>query len=263
MGLLEILQRVPDPRGRYGKRHPLSAMLAAVVCSTLCGFRGFQPVVQWLELQGTAMWHLLGFRRKPPVRQTYANVLAKLDPEQLESLLLEFVEQCEMFGGSSSTTSSTASIASPPPENSTALVDVEMVDVEIWDGKTLRGTRKGDQRAEQVLVRMQRALGKILSSNAIPANTNEPTVALELVKRLVLKGKLIVADAIYCQRELCEAVLQKEADYLVTVKGNQPQLLRDIEQAFRIPEGFSPLPTAANARPTANHDDHGKESWSD
>ena len=63
VGLLEVLQRVPDPRGRSGKRHPLSAMLAAVVCSMLCGFRGFQPVVQWLELPGTAMWHLLGFRR--------------------------------------------------------------------------------------------------------------------------------------------------------------------------------------------------------
>ena len=248
MGLLEVLQRVPDPRGRYGKRHPLSAMLAAVVCSTLCGFRGFQPVVQWLELHGTAMWHLLGFRRKPPVRQTYANVLAELNPELLESLLLEIVEQCDVSGESSPT----APVARPSlPEHSVAPTDVE-----IWDGKTLRGTRKGDHRAEQVLVRMQRALGKILSSNAIPANTNEPTVALELVKRLVLKGKLIVADAAYCQRELCEAVLEKEADYLITVKRNQPQLLRDIEQAFVIPEGFSPLSSAANTRTTANrHDD--------
>src|SRR5262249_3954760 len=156
---------------------------------------------------------------------------AELDPDLLESLLLEFVEQCEVPDESPATTS-----VSPVPENSVAPTDVE-----IWDGKTLRGTRKGDQRAEQVLVRMQRALGKILSSNAIPANTHEPVVALKLVKRLVLKGTLIVADAIYCQREFCEAVVHKEADYLVTVKGNQPQLLRDLEQAFVIPEGFSPL----------------------
>ena len=250
-GLLEVLQRVPDPRGRYGKRHPLSAMLAAVVCSTLCGFRGFQPVVQWLELHGPAMWHLLGFRRKPPVRQTYANVLAELDPELLEAVLLEFVELCGV-PESPSVPSATAPSAT---KNSVAPADVE-----IWDGKTLRGTRKGDQRAEQVLVRMQRALGTILTSNAIPSNTNEPAVALELVKRLVLKGKLIVADAIYCQRELCEAVIQKEADYLVTVKGNQPQLLRDIEQAFVIPEGFSPLPSAANARSAANGHDAREES---
>ena len=54
----------------------------------------------------------------------------------------------------------------------------------------------------------------------------------------------------------CEAVLEKEADYLITVKGNQPLLLRDIEQAFVIPEGFSPLPSAANTRATANRHDH-------
>ena len=236
VGLLEFLQRVPDPRGRYGKRHPLSAMLAAVVCATLSGFRGIRPLVQWLELQEVETWHLLGFRRKPPVRQTYANVLAKLDPDQLESLLLEFVAQCEL----------PESAAAPPSAattapSSAATTGLAPADVEIWDGKTLRGTRKGDQRAEQVLVRMQRALGKILSSNAIPANTNEPKVALDLIRQLLLKGRLIVADAIYCQRDLCEAVIQQEADYLVTVKGNQPQLLRDITQAFVIPEGFSPL----------------------
>lgn len=216
-------------------------MLAAVVCSTLCGFRGFQPVVQWLELHGPAMWHLLGFRRTPPVRQSYANVLAKLDPEQLEALLLEFVEQCgvsEVLPVPSAKRVTTTSIAT----------DVaEPLDAEIWDGKTLRGTRRGDQRAEQVLVRMQRSLGRILASHAIPANTNETTVALELVKRLVLKGKLIVADAAYCQRELCETIVEKEGDYLVTVKGNQPQLLRDVQQAFVIPEGFSPLPSATIA----------------
>ena len=73
-GLLECLQRVPDPRGRLGRRHPLSAMLAAVVCATLCGFRGIRPVVHWLELHGVGMWHLLGFRRKPPVRPRPARI---------------------------------------------------------------------------------------------------------------------------------------------------------------------------------------------
>ena len=185
-------------------------------------------MVQWLELHGPAMWHLLGFRRKPPVRQTYANVLAELDPEQLEALLLEFVEQCgasevpPMPSAKRVTTTSAATDVAGP------------LDTEIWDGKTLRGTRRGDQRAEQVLVRMQRTLGRILASHA---NTNETTVALELVKRLILKGKLIEADAAYCQRELWETIVEKEGDYLVTVKGNQPQLLRDVQQAFVIPEG--------------------------
>lgn len=202
-------------------------MLAAVVCATFCGFRGFRQTVQWLKLHGVTMWHLLGFRRKPPCRQTFANVLAELDADLLEQMLLAFVEQLELPDD-----------ALPPVAATSSAV---AFDVEVWDGKTLRGTRNGDRRAEQVLVRMQSALGKVLSSTAIPADTNETATALDLVRSLVLKGKFIVADAAYCQRDWCQAVIDSGGDYLVTVKGNQPNLLRDVEQAFVISEGFSPL----------------------
>ena len=74
----------------------------------------------------------------------------------------------------------------------------------------------------------------MLSSTAIPRDTNQSKTAYDLVRRLVLKGKRIVADAAYCQHDICETIVEKEADYLVTVKQNQLQLLRDIEQAFVI-----------------------------
>lgn len=234
-GLLEVLQRVPDPRGRLGRRHPLSAMLAAVVCATLCGFRGLRPVVHWLELHGTAMWHLLGFTRRPPVRQTFANVLAEVDPVVLEAVLLELIEQLDLPDCAESAAGVTAS-------GKTSLTPtLAPQDVEIWDGKTLRGTRGGERRAEQLLIRIQHTLAKVISSTAISRDTNESKTAYDLVRRLVLTGKLIVGDAAYCQREICETIVEKDGDYLVTVKQNQPQLLRDIEQAFVIPEGFSPL----------------------
>ena len=86
-----------------------------------------------------------------------------------------------------------------------------------------------------MLVRIQHSLAKVLSSTTILPNTNESKTAYDLVRRLVLRGKLIVGDAAYCQREICEAIVEQEGDYLVTVKGNQPQLLHDIEQAFVTP----------------------------
>ncbi len=235
-GLLEVLQQVPDPRGREGLRHPSTAMLAALICATLCGFRGLRQTVRWLNLHGVTMWHLLGFKRKPPVRQTYADLLKEIDPVALERVLLEFVEQLECAA---------CELNDPPPRTQRApgLAEAQAtaIDVEVWDGKTLRGTRDGDRRAEQVLVRMQAILGTFLASVRIPLETNESKTALELVKGLVLHGKLIVGDAAYCQRDICQAIVDSGGDYLVTVKGNQPQLLRDVTQAFVIPEGFSPL----------------------
>lgn len=235
-GLLEVLQQVPDPRGREGLRHPSTAMLAALICATLCGFRGLRQTVRWLNLHGVTMWHLLGFKRKPPVRQTYADLLKEIDPAALERVLLEFVAQLECMA---------CELNDPLPRTQRAAATVESqgtaIDVEVWDGKTLRGTRDGDRRAEQVLVRMQALLGTFLASVRIPLETNESKTALELVKGLVLHGKLIVGDAAYCQRDICQAIVDSGGDYLVTVKGNQPQLLRDVTQAFVIPEGFSPL----------------------
>ena len=83
----------------------------------------------------------------------------------------EAVQQCGVTESTSKSPATTSSATTNP---------VVPLDVEIWDGKSLRGTRRSDQRAEQVVVRMQRALGVILVSNAVPANTNETTVALGL-----------------------------------------------------------------------------------
>lgn len=234
-------------------------MLAAVICATLSGHRGLRQTVLWLKLHGVSMWHLLGFRRKPPVRQTYADLLKEIDPEVLERVLLAFVSQlecvpCELVDPPKRTPMEAVVTAAQPVATPTSAIDVE-----VWDGKTLRGTRDGDRRAEQVLVRMQAVLGTILASVRIPSTTNESKTALEMVKALVLKGKLIVGDAAYCQRDICETIVDSGGDYLVTVKGNQPQLLRDVEQSFVIPQSFPPLGRARRTRTPADRHHHRKE----
>jgi len=238
-GLLEVLQQIPDPRGREGKRHPLSAMLAALICATWCGFRGLRPTVRWLDLHGVKMWHLLGFRRTPPVRQTFANLLAHIDVDVLERVLTEFVAQLDL-----------PEVAQEAVNRDHAVV--EESDIEVWDGKTLRGTRDTERRAEQLLVRMDLILGRVVSSHAIPPETNEIQRAQTLVRNLVLHGKLVIADALYCQREFCQGLIDQQGDYVVTVKSNQPQLLRDVEQAFVIPRSFSPLCCAGSGGEAAD-----------
>ena len=237
MGLLEVLQQIPDPRGREGLRHPMTAMLAAVICATLCGHQGLRQTVRWLKTHGVEMCHLLGFRRKPPVRQSFANLLKLVDAEVLEKVLLDLVSQLECLPGNNADKPAAAKRICTGTDSATA----SSVDAEVWDGKTLRGTRDGERRAEQVLVRMQAILGTIIGSVQIPSDTNESKTALALVRSLVLKGKLIIGDAAYCHRDICESIIDSGGDYLVTVKKNQPQLLRDIEQSFVIPQSFSPL----------------------
>ena len=194
-------------------------MLAALVCGILCGQKSLQAFVEWLHLQPATTWHWLGFFRRPPQRRAFSDLLEVLPPEAIEAALTQWIAGLGV---------------APSDEN-----------VQVWDGKTLRGSKTLSAKALQQLVRLSLATGQILSRTDIAASTNEAKAALDLLKRLVLKGQVIVADAAYCQRDLCQQIVDSGGDYVVTVKDNQPTLKRHIENAFVIPKGFSPLPSQA------------------
>ena len=88
----------------------------------------------------------------------------------------------------------------------------------------------------------------------VPLETNENKAAVKLLKSLLLKGKIVVADAGFCQRDFCETVLEQEGEYLVLVKDNQSNLHQEVQQAFAIPRAFSPLPSEVSNGCAANCD---------
>lgn len=217
-GLLELFQQIPDPRGRQGLRHSLPAMLAAIVCAVMSGYSSYAAIEQWIHTQQAAFWHLLGFTRRPPTQDGFRKFLNKLNPQDVERVLLQWLAQL--------------GVSLP---NAATLAPCTL------DGKVLRGTRGKWERAWQVITLLDNHTGRICSQAAVSPETNEQKTAVELLKSLVVRGKLVVTDAAYCQREFCEAVLEQGGDYLVLVKDNQPTLQHQVEQAFVIPKAFSPL----------------------
>jgi len=210
-----LLATLSDPRGRQGLRHPLAAMLAATVCGILTGARGCEAIAQWVRNQETKIWHLLGFRRKPPCANTYRTLLARLPAEIFEEMIQRWIEPL---------------LPSPAPDSLQALA---------IDGKTLRGTLGALDRAVHLLSLLDQQTGGVLRQFKMPPDTNEHKAALTLLQAVVLKGRLITGDAIFCQRDLCQQVVDDGGDYLLVVKDNQPELKAAIEAEFQ--PGFSPL----------------------
>lgn len=210
-----LLATLSDPRGRQGLRHPLAAMLAATVCGILTGARGCEAIAQWVRNQEPKIWHLLGFRRKPPCANTYRTLLARLPAEMFEELIQRWIEPL---------------LPSPAPDSLQALA---------MDGKTLRGTQGALDRAVHLLSLLDQQTGGVLRQLKMPPETNEHKAALTLLKAVALKGRLITGDAIFCQRDLCQQVVDDGGDYLLVVKDNQPELKAAIEAEFQ--PGFSPL----------------------
>lgn len=223
-GLFAALEQLSDPRGRQGQRHPFSAMLAAVICATLCGVRGFKPIAAWLRSQEPPTWHWLGFRRRPPCANCFANLFQLIDPHQFESVLRTWTSTLD---------------GAPIDEESLRAVSI--------DGKTLCGTLQKHERAIHLLAAFDHQTGYVLSQCRVDSKTNEAKAALRFLKTLVLKGRVILGDAMFCQRDVCQQIVDSGGDYFVVVKDNQPTLRKDIELAFADVEGFSPLAKAGLA----------------
>ena len=211
-----LLAMLSDPRGRQGLRHPLAAMLAATVCGILTGARGCEAIAQWVRNQETKIWHLLGFRRKPPCANTYRTLLARLPPEMFEAMIQRWLEPL------------LPAVVPDGPPQPVAL-----------DGKTLRGTLDAHGRSIHLLSLFDQQSGGVLRQLAMPPDTNEHKAALTLLKSVALQGKLITGDAMFCQRDVCQQVVDQGGDYLFVVKDNQPELKAAIEAEFQA--GFSPL----------------------
>jgi hypothetical protein len=196
-------------------------MLASVCCAVLSGFPGYEGMAQWIHSQEVSLWHALGFTRRPPTWSCFRDLLMVLDPATLNDALRRWMR-----------------------EGLQLAVSDEQVQELVVDGKTLRGTKARHERAFQALALLDVRTGGILSEHPIDPATNEVKTALKVLKSMVLEGKVILGDAAYCDREICEEIVDSQGDYLVLVKDNQPNLHKESQQAFVVPRSFSPLPQA-------------------
>ena len=213
--LLEKLQQIPDPRGRQGRRFSLSAMLATVVCGILCGARGYEAIAGWIAVQEPKVWHWLGFWRKPPCANTFRDLLMAVDPLVLEQVVREWIREVQ-----------------GKPAEDAPLSAVAM------DGKSLCGTLTAYARTVHLLSLFDQQTGYVLSQMQVDDKTNEITAAPQLLETLVLKGRVVTADALLCQREISQKIVDRGGHYLMVVKDNQPDLKEAVAAEFQA--AFSP-----------------------
>lgn len=221
-GLFAALAQTEDPRALRGRRHPLPAILASVVCGFLCGITSYKDLVSWLHDLPIDFVHFLGFKRRPPKADCIREVLSRIDPNVLERVLSVWI---------------VGEIPARPEgiPQGTSL-----------DGKTLRGSARFEERAAHLLSLVDHQTRFVLSQIQMDPTTNEHKASLQLLRTLLLKDRVITADAIFCQSDVCQTILDTGGDYLISVKENQPALFRAISQEFAAsPVVFSPLGTAA------------------
>jgi len=237
--LYDALATLPDPRSRHGQIHPLPAVLALVVLALLMGRKSLAGIARFGRQHGTPLAHALGFKRgKTPALSTLSRTLRRFEAAQLEAILTRWLR---------------------------GRIDLDSVRHISLDGKVLRGSRDGDVPGQHLVAAYAPAVTGVLAQVRVDSKTNEHKAALELLGLIPVRGKVVVGDAIFCQRDLAEEVTDAEGDYVLVAKGNQSGLQTDVSTSFgfeaaarAIAAATSPWGPAAARRRGTGGDDGGQ-----
>jgi len=204
--LLAYLAAIDDPRSRAGRRHPLVAVLLIAAAAVLAGARSIAAIAEWAADTPQSIRAALGTRRDPfagrwvvPTETTIRRTLARLDAEALAAAIGAWLADRDR----------------PSRRRAVAV-----------DGKTLRGAQDTQGRQVHLLAVMDHATRAVLAQRQVGGAPGEVPGFQPLLADLDLAGVVVTADALQTHREAAEfLVTSKQAQYLFTVKANQPALL--------------------------------------
>lgn len=224
--LLDRFAAVPDPRRARGVRHQVQTILAISATAVVCGARSFAAIGEWAADAPQWVLAVLGARRHDrhgaliaPHESTLRRTIQSFDADLLDAVINGWL-----------------AAQAPVPAAEAGLPAVAA------DGKTVRGAWRPDGTQVHLLSAISHDSGVVLAQREIAAKTNEIPELAPLLAGLDLSGVVVTADALHTQRETARhLVADRDAHYVLTVKGNQPSLLAACQQMLSGPRGdFAP-----------------------
>ena len=196
-----------DPRINRSQRHALLNVIILAVCATLGNANGWADIERFGKAKLDFFRAFLDLPNGIPSHDTFGRVFARLDPAALMACIQQWLNALG------------------------AAVAGEVVAI---DGKALRGSF--DTAAGQNPLHLVSAWATearlMLGQVAVDAKSNEITAIPLLLELLDLRGCIVTIDAMGCQKEIAAAIRGREADYVLTIKDNQPTLHQAVHEAF-------------------------------
>ena len=199
------VKEIKDPRRQWGNlRHKLEDILIIGLCTVICQGEDFEDMEVFGKEREEWLREFLELPHGIPDSDTFRRVFEQVDPQELSKWLNNWLETERKPGG--------------------RLVSV--------DGKTIRGSGNNEHKAYHVVSAWVGEQAITLGELQVGEKTNEITQVPELLDLLDIKGDIVTADAMSCQKEIVAKIKEKEADYILALKGNQPSMEQEVKEYF-------------------------------
>ena len=126
------------------------------------------------------------------------------------------------------------------------------------DGKAIRGSADGEKHAVHVVSAWVGAENLVLAQLSTDVKSNEITAIPQLLDTIDIKGDTVTIDAMGCQKEIAQKIRQKDADYILMVKENQPTMFREAEELFQSLDTDTRKNERCNEWTSGSEKDHGR-----
>jgi len=203
--LVSILSEIPDPRVDRRRLHKLEDILTIALCATICGADTFVDMEVFGESKEGWFSSFLELPNGIPSHDTFRAVFMAVDPREFLGAFTRWTETVrEAFSQ-------------------------EVVAV---DGKALRAALDKGQNPRYIVGAWATENGLALGQLKVAEKSNEITAVPELLRLLALEGCIVTLDAMGCQKAAARDIVDRGADYVLALKGNQGKLHAQVATYF-------------------------------
>jgi len=205
----EALRGLPDPRRAQGTRYPLVSVVVIALMGMVCGADNAEELEAWGAAKADWLAGLLPLPHGTPTQDVFLAVFAALDPTAFGSVFLSWMELLRLG-----------------LRNAGKHIAI--------DGKTSRGSvdTAHDRLAIHTVSAWLSDEGLVLGQLKTADKSNEITAIPELLRSLDLRGATVTIDAMGCQTDIAQTIVDGGGHYLLAVKDNQPTLHQDLVTPF-------------------------------
>lgn len=192
--ILGVFQELPDPRVERTKVHSIEIIMFIALCTFLTGGQSFYDMQLFAETREEWLKEKVGMISIPS-HDTFNRLFQAIAPQHFGECLINLT---------------------------TRLREKICGDIVAFDGKTHRGVSKNKENALHMLNAWSVGNRLVLGQLAVDEKSNETTAMPQLMDILDLKGCVVTADALNCQKKIAAKAVEKKADYVLALKGNHP-----------------------------------------